>query len=222
MHGTYVRRKLETKVKQYLKEFPVVAILGPRQCGKSTLALHIISKIKKSLYLDLERPSDKAKLNEPEMFFDLPTDKLVCLDEIQRTPELFPVLRSIVDERDKNGQFLVLGSASPDLIKQSSESLAGRIGYLELTPFQLTEIDNKKKNDINDLWFKGGFPKSYLARSVEASMRWRENFIITFLERDIPTLGYKIPAETLSRFWQMCAHNHGGILNLSKIGTSLR
>ena len=164
-------------------------------------------------------PSDIRKLTEPEVFFDVHPDRLICLDEIQRVPELFPVLRSVIDERQRPGQFLILGSASPELIRQSSESLAGRIAFLELTPFLLNEIDAEKP--YLSYWLRGGFPESLLARNLPDSVRWRQNFIRTFLERDIPQLGLRIPARSLERLWRMCAHYHGQILNQSNLGGAL-
>lgn len=218
----YIRRSVTVKIKQKLKSVPVVAILGPRQCGKSTLAKEIISGINNKIYLDLERPSDINRLRDPEAFFKYNSNKLICLDEIQRVPDLFPVLRSICDESNRNGQFLILGSASPDLIKQSSETLAGRISYIELTPFQIEEVDKtKKENSLIKLWTRGGFPRSYLAINEKESLDWRIDFIRTFLERDIPQLGFRIEAKRLERFWLMCAHVHGQTLNSSKLGASL-
>jgi predicted AAA+ superfamily ATPase len=149
---------------------------------------------------------------------------LICLDEVQRAPEIFPVLRSIHDESGKNGQLLVLGSASPELLRQSSETLAGRISYLELAPFSLAEMSETKTshgNGLSRLWMRGGFPRSTLARSDAASLAWREDFIRTFLERDIPQLGLRIPAQSLRRFWIMCAHSHGQLVNFSQLGQSL-
>jgi hypothetical protein len=205
-------------------DFPAVAILGPRQCGKTTLARAVTAEINNCIYLDLERPSDRNKLHEPELFFRENQSRLVCLDEIQRIPEIFTVLRSVIDSSDRNGQFLILGSASPDLIRQSSESLAGRIAYIELPPFVPTEVikpEGETHQLLNDYWLKGGFPRSYLSRDEKKSMNWRKNFILTFLERDIPQLGLRISAESLRRFWMMSAHYHGQISNLSKLGESL-
>lgn len=204
-----------------LQHNPVVAILGPRQCGKTTLAGHLVKEFKKSIYLDLENPADLAKLDDPLAFFSLHKDDLVCLDEIQRAPDLFATLRSIIDARDRNGQFLILGSAGRDLIQQSSESLAGRISYLELTPFLLPEIGVEKKGDSRELWLRGGFPRSFLATDSNISFEWRQDFIRTFLERDIGMLGFRMPPVRLNRFWKMCAHVHGSLLNASKLADSL-
>jgi predicted AAA+ superfamily ATPase len=220
MH-TYITRKIEPDVQKNLKGFPLVAILGPRQCGKSTLAKRIISSRKKSVYLDLELESDLRKLEDPELFLTQHEDKLVCIDEIQRIPDLFKALRGIIDRKRKNGRFLILGSASRDLIRQSSETLAGRICYMELTPFLFSEVSNAGKPDLMKLWSRGGFPESFLSRSNQSSVTWRENFIRTFLERDIPQLGFNIPARTLRRLWTMLAHSHGQVLNSSRLGESI-
>ncbi|NIA20345.1 MAG: AAA family ATPase [Xanthomonadaceae bacterium] len=196
-------------------------MLGPRQCGKTTLARHIAGEIEKSVYLDLEHPADLAKLDDPLAFFHLHKNELVCLDEIQRVPELFATLRGVIDERGKNGQFLILGSASRDLIRQSSESLAGRIAYLNLTPFLLTEVETAQGDDARKLWLRGGFPRSFLAPDIDVSFDWRQNFIRTFLERDIGMLGFHLPPARLGRFWKMCAHSHGSLLNASKLAASM-
>jgi len=214
----YISRFLEAEVKESLKTFPCTAILGPRQCGKTSLAKQI-SSVEESVYLDLERPSDLRRLQEPELFLDEHQPALICLDEIQRKPDLFPVLRGWID-RNREARILILGSASRDLIKQSSESLAGRIAYTELTPFLAQEI-SKEGITEKQLWMRGGFPDSLLASSEKISMRWREHFIQTFLERDIPALGFHIPAQTLQRVWSMCAHYHGQTLNASALGKSL-
>ncbi len=222
MTFSYIKRTLHDTVKNYLKNFPAVAILGPRQSGKSTLARQIVKELGNAIYLDLEKASDLQKLSEPEMFFNLHREELICLDEIQRTPELFSHLRSIIDERGTNGQFLILGSASQKLIRQTSESLAGRIVFLELLPFSFQEIPPKKnETTLFCYWIRGGFPRSYLAKNDEISFVWRENFIRTFLERDISQLGFRIPAETLRRLWQICAHQHGQLLNLSNLGQAM-
>lgn len=222
MQGKYLTRNIEPILQECLLDFPAVAVLGPRQCGKSTLARKIIANQPEAIYLDLERPADLTKLHEPELFFSQYPDKLICLDEIQRLPEIFAPLRSIIDSRRRSGQFLFLGSASRDLIRQSSETLAGRIAYLELTPFFYAEIERAQEPiSLQDLWLRGGFPDSLLARNEKVSRRWRENFIRTFLERDIPQFGFRIPAPTLRRVWQMCAHNQGQLLNSSQLGAAL-
>jgi predicted AAA+ superfamily ATPase len=220
MH-TYIKRGIEPVVKKNLRDFPVVAILGPRQCGKSTLAKHVISVRKRSVYLDLELESDLRKLDDPELFLSQNENKLVCIDEVQRTPDLFKVLKGVIDRKRRNGRFLVLGSASRDLIRQSSETLAGRICYMELTPFLFSEVSDAGRSALMRLWSRGGFPESFLSRSNQSSMLWRENFIRTFLERDIPQLGFNIPARTLKRLWSMLAHSHGQVLNSSRLGEAI-
>lgn len=220
MHG-YVSRAIEHNIKADLKQFPAVAILGPRQCGKSTTAQEIGKQHSNFIYLDLERPSDQRKLRDPELFFNSNPSALICLDEIQRVPNIFPVLRSIIDQNKRPGQFLILGSASRDLLKQSSETLAGRIAYNELTPFVYSEISADPKMNIQQYWLRGGFPNSLLTDSDVTSARWRENFIRTYLERDIPQMGFNIPAESLRRLWTMCAHYHGQMLNASALSNAL-
>jgi len=218
----YVDRAITDAITQRLKNIPAVAILGPRQCGKSTLAKKIIEGFDNALYLDLELPSDINKLRDPEAFFSLNQNRLICLDEIQRAPELFKVLRGVIDADGRNGQLIILGSASPELIRQSSETLAGRVAYIELTPFLAHELEAAKRaSALRDLWLRGGYPRSCLSQNVQASFTWRLDFIRTFLERDIPQFGFKIPARKLERFWQMCAHVHGQLLNSSKLGESL-
>lgn len=224
MQAKYIKRDVTSSLEEYLNNFPAVALLGPRQAGKSTLAKKVYKKLGNAIYLDLELPSDLQKLDEPEIFFSLHDDKLICLDEIQRKPEIFSVLRSIIDQRNRNGQFLILGSASKDLIKQTSETLAGRIVYLELAPFVYSEIANLSEqfeNNLRTFWLRGGFPRSYLAKNESLSSVWRSNFIQTFLERDIPQLGIQIPSDTLRRLWQMCAHLHGSLLNQTVLGESI-
>lgn len=195
----------------------VVALLGPRQCGKTTLARQYFATHQglKSQYFDLENPIDLLRLQDPMLALQ-DFEGLIIIDEIQRTPELFSVLRVLVDQDNKNQKYLVLGSASRDLLRQSSESLAGRIHYLELTPFTYPEV-----SEIEKLWLQGGFPLSYLANDEEASFIWRMNYIRTFLEQDIPNLGIRIPTENLRRFWMMLAHYHGQILNTSELGNAL-
>ncbi len=220
MHD-FIVRKAEATVRQYLKIFPVVAILGPRQCGKSTLVKTLAKSWNASLYLDLQSDEDLAKLDQAAYFFQSNADKIICLDEIQLVPELFSVLRSVVDKNRQNGKFILLGSASRDLIQQTSESLAGRIGMIYLSPFTLNELNLLEGFNLNTFWLRGGFPDSYLARNDEYSLIWRDNFIKTFVERDIPQLGFQIPALQLKRLLMMCAHNQGQLLNLSKLGESL-
>ncbi len=204
-----------------LDQFPAVGIIGSRQVGKTTLALMIAeSRRDRVVYLDLERPSDLAKLGDAELYLRSVADSLVVIDEVQRRPDLFPVLRSLIDEQRRLGRFLILGSASPALLKQSSESLAGRIVYHELKSFSLREI-GASPEDINRLWNRGGYPESFLAQSDATSLKWREAFIQTYLERDIPNLGLHIPAVTLRRFWLMLGHCQGQLWNASKIAGSL-
>lgn len=219
MHA-YLSRKFESLIVSDLKIFPCVAILGPRQCGKSTLALHLQKTLPNFLYLDLENPADLRKLDDPLVFFERNGDALLCLDEIQRRPDLFPVLRSILDRGGKKGRVIILGSASPELIRQSSETLAGRISYIELTPFLLSEVYTSP-DDMYTIWLRGGFPESFLARDDSISGRWRTSFVRTFLERDIPQLGIAIPARNIGRLWRMCAHSHGQVLNSSRLGESM-
>ena len=195
-----------------------MAILGPRQVGKTTLARSFAESHPGPVTLfDLERPSDLASLEEPELALER-LQGLVIMDEIQRRPDIFPVLRALVDRPDASTQFLVLGSASPDLLKQSSESLAGRIAYHRMSGFNLEEVGIE---ELDPLWMRGGFPRSFTAKSLEASDGWRHDFIATFLERDLPQLGITIPAPTLHRFWKMLAHYHGQIWKGSEIGRAL-
>ena len=216
-----IKRALEPLLLTSLRRFPVVALVGPRQVGKTTLARTVARKLGRVVYLDLERPSDAAKLTDPELYLEPLADRLVILDEIQRRPELFPVLRSLVDAKRANGRFLILGSASPDLSRQASESLAGRITYHELTPFAAGEVATRARDTRMTLWTRGGFPGSYLASSNARSLAWREAFIETHLQRDLPALGVRIPAAALRRFWEMLAHYHGQLWNASKIAGSL-
>ena len=183
LHG-YISRITEKNLQRSLRRSPAVAILGPRQCGKSTLAREFL-KEQDAVYLDLQDRTDRNKLNEPELFFESHRDQLICLDEIQRMPEFFGTLRSEIDRDRRPGRFLILGSASRELIRQSSESLAGRIAYLDLTPFLLTEV--AAVADCHRLWLRGGFPESLLADDDRDSFDWRQDFIRTFLERDIPS-----------------------------------
>lgn len=217
----FIQRALLTHLKKYLTIFPAVAILGPRQCGKSTLIKSLSQHLDEVLYLDMQKESDLNKLLEPELFFESNSDKLICLDEIQLVPKLFSVLRSIIDSNRTNGRFILLGSASQELIQQTSESLAGRIGMLHLSPFLINELDYLERFKLQEFWFRGGFPNSYLADNDENSAIWISNYIRTYIERDIPQLGFQIPALQLRRLLTMCAHNQGQQLNLSKLGESL-
>lgn len=220
MHD-FIKRKVEDTVRQYLKIFPVVAVLGPRQCGKSTLVKKLAANWGDSVYLDLQNDTDLSKLDQPAYFFQSNDDKIICLDEIQLVPQLFSVLRSVVDNNRQNGKFILLGSASRDLIQQTSESLAGRIGMVYLSPFIINELNNLEGFSLNTFWLRGGFPDSYLAENDSFSKIWRDNFVKTFIERDIPQLGFQIPALQLKRLLTMCAHNQGQLLNYSKLGESL-
>ncbi|OGQ23434.1 MAG: ATPase [Deltaproteobacteria bacterium RBG_16_71_12] len=224
MHG-YVERRLAAEVTRELRRFPAVALLGPRQCGKTTLAKEVAKQRQPgrdpAVYLDLEKPSDQAKLRDPEVFLRRHAGRLVCLDEVQRVPGLFEVLRALIDEDRRPGRFLLLGSASPALLRQSSESLAGRASLLELTPLLLPEVAPGRHASLERLWLRGGFPDSVLAANDEASLDWRGHFVRTFLERDIPQLGFRVAANTLRRFWRMCAHLQGQVLNLSALGRSI-
>lgn len=210
-----------------LDRLPVVAILGCRQVGKTTLAREIAKKFNKpTIYLDLQRPSNMTMLEQAELFLQKQQGKLVILDEIHLAPNIFPVLRSLIDERrqnnEKNGQFLILGSASIELLEQSSESLAGRIAYVELDPLNIFEAKKSGITDYADqLWIRGGFPDSYLSESDEASMEWRENFIRTYLRRDLPELGANLPAELVYKLWRMLSLDQGCQINLSKLATNL-
>ena len=215
-----IPRRIESGVVSSLRQFPVVGIVGARQVGKTTFAKSIAARRQGTIYLDLELPSDVAKLEEAELYLRRHSRALVVLDEIQRMPQLFPLIRALVDESRRQGRFLVLGSAAPSLTRQSAESLAGRIEYHELTPFALSEIGAAESN-YPKLWTRGGYPLSYLAESDGASLRWRQAFIQTHLERDLPALGVRVPATMLRRFWQMLAHAHGQLWNASKIAASL-
>jgi len=210
----YIHRFIEEKLHRALARSPAVAILGPRQCGKSTTAKILLKNIP-SVYIDLQDRVDRNKLAEPELFFDHHRDKLICLDEIQLLPEFFSILRSEIDRDRRAGRFLILGSASRDLIKQSTESLAGRISYTDLTPFLLKEVANISA--WSDLWLRGGFPDSVLADDDLDSFDWRLDFIRTFMERDIPNLGFNIPIPVIERLWLLLAHYHGQTVNYHKL-----
>ena len=221
-----IHRAATARLTQLLGQFPAVALLGPRQVGKTTLALSLTNEAENSpLYLDLELPSDRAKLADPELYLSDYEDRLVILDEIHRLPGIFQTLRSLIDRRKRKGkrtgQFLLLGSASIDLLQQSAETLAGRIAYMELTPFLESEVVGFSPNAGQALWVRGGFPDSFLTETEVQSFEWRTAFIQTYLERDVPSLGPRVPAETLHRFWQMLGHNQGQMLNAAQLAAGL-
>jgi predicted AAA+ superfamily ATPase len=198
-------------IKKLLDTFPVVAILGPRQCGKTT-----ISKVFNAQhYFDLENPRDAARLEHPQLTLE-DLSGLITIDEIQRIPDLFTLIRYMVDNKPAQ-KYLVLGSASRELLRQSSDSLAGRIGYYRLEGFRVSDVGAE---NFKQLWLRGGFPRSYTAKSGEESLLWRENYITTFLEKDIPQLGIAIPSQSLRRFWKMLSHYHGQVINYSELGRS--
>ncbi|WP_207231707.1 ATP-binding protein [Edaphobacter modestus] len=213
-------------MRKLLQQFPAVALLGPRQVGKTTLAHSLADELgQQALYLDLELPSDRAKLTDAELYLSQHAERLVILDEIHRLPGIFETLRSLIDQRRRKGKrnchFLLLGSASIDLLQQSAETLAGRIAYEELTPFSVSEVAEAGIGSADQLWVRGGFPDSFLAANDQDSFTWRSAFIQTYLERDVPALGPRIPAETLRRYWQMLAHNQGQMLNAAQIASGL-
>jgi predicted AAA+ superfamily ATPase len=216
-----IERRAAPEISALLEHMPAVALIGPRQVGKTTLAL-AVARGRASTYLDLESEADRARLAEPMLYFADHADELVILDEIHRVPGLFETLRGVIDEGRRRGRgtgrFLLLGSAAIDLLAQSGETLAGRIAFVELAPFDVAELGGEH---LDRLWVRGGFPDSFLADNDSISMRWRQDFIRTYLERDIPQLGPRIPAETLRRLWTMFAHNHGGILNAAQLARSL-
>lgn len=216
-----IKRRIRADLIGAIDGNPAVALLGPRQVGKTTLALEI-GNTRPSLYLDLETASDRAKLADPERYLGEYKDVLVILDEVHRAPELFQSLRGLIDRGRRHGKrtgrFLLLGSASVDLLKQSGETLAGRISYLELSPFDPLEVEG---NELDRLWLRGGFPPSFLASGDAGSFKWRQDFIRTYLERDISQFGPRVPAETLRRFWTMLAHNQSTLLNAATLARGL-
>ncbi len=217
-----IRNRYLDEIQRALSHFPVLALLGPRQCGKTTLAREIAKtripeNLSKLNYFDLEDSEDLARLEDPKLALGQ-LSGLVVIDEIQRKPELFKALRVLADRAESTTRFLVLGSASRDLIQQSSESLAGRICYVEITPFHLAEI---KIGDGNNLWLRGGFPRSFYASSDQESWIWRNQYIRTYLEQDLPNLGLRIPPAHIRRFWMMLSHSHGQTFNASQLGSSL-
>ena len=221
MNARLIQRHGLLALKAQLNLFPAVALLGPRQVGKTTLALQLAAQ-GPSLYLDLESPGDLAKLSDPGLYLSSQPGKLLILDEVQRQPELFGTLRGLIDADRRlgntQGRFLLLGSASVELIRQSSESLAGRLAFVELGGLTVPEAGEAL---CEQLWIRGGFPDSFLASSDQASSLWRQAFLRTYLERDIPQLGPRIPAETLRRFWTMLAHSQGSLINAAALGRSL-
>lgn len=223
-----ITRDIQENLIRSLEQMPVVALLGPRQVGKTTLALTISGLFaKKSTYLDLESDTDLNKLTDAEAYLRRYENELLIIDEVHRKPDLFRVMRGIIDDRkrkgERNGQFLLLGSASRELLQHSSESLAGRIRYLELSPFSLPEIltEEHRTFDTEKFWLRGGFPDSYLAADEEESWAWRQDFISTYMERDLPSMGVGIAPGQLKRFWKMIAHYHGNQVNFSELGRSL-
>lgn len=216
-----ITRRVGRRLAELVDTYPAVGLLGPRQAGKTTLALEL-SAGRPSVYLDLESATDLAKLADAERYFADHEGELVVLDEVHRVPGLFQILRSAIDRGRRHGKtaarFLLLGSAAIDLINQSSETLAGRISYLELAPFDGLEVP---ATELDKLWVRGGFPSSFLARDEETSFKWRQDFVRTYLERDIPQLGPRIPAETLRRFWTMLAHHQCGLLNAANLARGL-
>ncbi|MCL0074047.1 ATP-binding protein [Dehalococcoidia bacterium] len=220
-----IERRLTPLLLQRLLEAPAVILLGPRQVGKTTLAFEVGRK-QEALYLDLESEADRARLSEPELYLIDRLNRLVVLDEIHRVPQLFLALRGLIDRARRAGRraglYLLLGSASLEMLKQSGETLAGRVSYLELNPFDILEVTESAGDAAVDrLWLRGGFPDSFLAADEARSLRWRQDFIRTYLERDIPQFGRRIPAETLRRFWVMLAHNQCGLLNVAQLARNV-
>lgn len=217
-----LKRYVEHKIKKSLEYFPCVAIIGPRQVGKTTTAKFMANLLEKeSVYIDLENPRDFAKLQDPILYFEANQDKCIILDEIQRNPELFPILRSMIDLNRVAGRFILLGSASPDLIRNSSESLAGRIAYMELSPFNLMEVAPKPEYELNRLWLQGGFPDAFLLNEPDMVSDWHYNYLKTYIERDLPNLGLKVSGPILMKLVQMLSHIHGDLINYTTFSKSL-
>jgi predicted AAA+ superfamily ATPase len=218
-----IERHFLSTLTQRLQASPAVVLLGPRQVGKTTLALQVANNWPTgSTYLDLERPADRLRLDDADAFLRIQGNKLVILDEIHRMPGLFEILRGIIDERRRDGQrfghFLLLGSASLDLMQQSSETLAGRVAYVDLGPIQALEWAS---TELDTLWLRGGFPDSLLAANDAASLRWREDFVRSYLQRDVPMFAPRLPAETVGRLWTMLAHQQGALLQQSRLASGL-
>jgi hypothetical protein len=216
----YIPRKAEKEILDLVAFFPAVVIVGPRQVGKTSLARHIAGQLTHpSLYIDLEIPEERALLSEPTLFLEQHREQTVILDEVQRLPDLFPVLRGLIDRDRRPGRFILLGSASPELIRDTSESLAGRVAYFELAPFLHGEI--AAVADYRTHWLRGGFPESLLADDDRRSTQWRQNFIQTYLERDLPLLGLRADPFVVGKLWTMVAHNHSQLLNMEALSGSL-
>lgn len=216
-----IERLSRKDITRMMQVFPAVAILGSRQCGKSTLVKMMMESSPNFLYIDLQNRQQRAQLNDPILFLQHNADKIVCLDEVQLVPDLLSVLRSEIDRERRPGRFLLLGSASRELIQHTSESLAGRIGLMDLTPFLANEVSDYSDYSLDRYWYRGGYPDSYLAMDDEASCLWRENYIRTYLERDIPQMGFAIAAPKMMRLLMMLAHEHGSMLNVSKLGSAM-
>lgn len=216
-----IPRRFQETLQHHLERFPAVVLLGPRQVGKTTLAQSLLKSRPKSTvtYLDLELISDLAKLQDAESYLKSVEDRLVVIDEVQRQRELFPILRALIDQNRRPGRFLLLGSASPGLLRQSSESLAGRVIYLELHPLDLLEVE-KRAADPDLHWWRGGYPEAYLAQDDQTARLWHQALIKTYLERDVPQLGFRVPGSELQRFFSMLAHTHGQIWNASRMASN--
>jgi hypothetical protein len=215
----YLDRDAQLHLEKLLTQFPAVVIVGARQIGKTTLAKRLVTVIgQDSVYIDLELPSDRAKLQNAELYFEYNKGKCIILDEVQRDKNLFPILRAVIDQDRRPGRFILLGSASPELIRDSSETLAGRVAYFHLFPFNLAEVGAEK---LNQLWLNGGFPDSFLAANDADSILWRQNFVRSYLERDLPQLGLNANPNSVRRLWEILAHQNGQMLNIQSISKSL-